>query len=49
MEAVAIHLKESGSYMCRQISTKGVSHRIELVPLTPEFEQLYTECTVLVC
>lgn len=44
MELVAIDLKMRGMYMARQLSFKGVSFRIEHVPLSREFIRIYNCC-----
>ncbi len=44
MELVAIDLKMRGMYMARQLSFKGVTFRIEHVPLSREFIRLYNCC-----
>lgn len=44
MELVAIDLKMRGMYVARQLSFKGVSFRIEHVPLSREFIRIYNCC-----
>lgn len=44
MELVAIDLKMRGMYMARQLSFKGVTFRIEHVPLSREFIRIYNCC-----
>jgi len=48
MEALAVSLKEDGSYLSRHLSTDGITHEIIRIPLTDEFKKLYEDCTSLV-
>ncbi|VDN07010.1 unnamed protein product [Thelazia callipaeda] len=41
MEIVAMDMKQRGLYLARQLSFRGVSFRIEEVPLTAEFVEVY--------
>uniref|UniRef100_A0A182Q7B7 Strawberry notch n=1 Tax=Anopheles farauti TaxID=69004 RepID=A0A182Q7B7_9DIPT len=41
MEIVAMDMKQRGMYIARQLSFHGVSFKIEEVPLTKEFKQVY--------
>lgn len=48
MEIVAMDMKQRGMYIARQLSFHGVSFKIEEVPLTREFRQVYDESVDLV-
>ncbi|XP_053677627.1 protein strawberry notch [Anopheles nili] len=41
MEIVAMDMKQRGMYIARQLSFHGVTFKIEEVPLTKEFKQVY--------
>nr|XP_034342955.1 protein strawberry notch homolog 2 isoform X3 [Arvicanthis niloticus] len=47
MEIVAMDMKVSGMYIARQLSFSGVTFRIEEIPLSPAFEQLYNRAARL--
>ncbi|KAH8374146.1 hypothetical protein KR200_000653, partial [Drosophila serrata] len=47
MEIVAMDMKLRGMYIARQLSFKGVSFRIEEVPLTKEFRKIYDQSVEL--
>jgi len=48
MEIVAMDMKLRGMYIARQLSFHGVSFKIEEVPLSPEFTQVYDNAVKLV-
>lgn len=48
MEIVAMDMKLRGMYIARQLSFHGVSFKIEDVPLTKEFIQMYDDSVKLV-
>lgn len=48
MEIVAMDMKVSGMYIARQLSFSGVTFRIEEIPLSPAFEQVYNRAARLV-
>lgn len=48
MEIVAMDMKLRGMYIARQLSFHGVTFKIEEVPLTKEFRQVYDESVELV-
>lgn len=48
MEIVAMDMKVSGMYIARQLSFSGVTFRIEEIPLSPVFEQVYNRAARLV-
>lgn len=48
MEIVAMDMKVSGMYIARQLSFAGVTFRIEEIPLSPDFEQVYNRAARLV-
>lgn len=48
MELVAMDMKVSGMYIARQLSFSGVTFRIEEIPLSPAFEQVYNRAARLV-
>ncbi|XP_033748183.1 protein strawberry notch homolog 1-like isoform X1 [Pecten maximus] len=43
MELVAMDMKLRGMYIARQLSFKGVSFKIEEIPLEKEFEEVYND------
>ncbi|XP_063926476.1 protein strawberry notch-like isoform X3 [Zophobas morio] len=45
MEIVAMDMKLRGTYIARQLSFHGVTFRIEEIPLTKEFEDVYNAST----
>ncbi|XP_041525301.1 protein strawberry notch homolog 2 isoform X2 [Microtus oregoni] len=47
MEIVAMDMKVSGMYIARQLSFSGVTFRIEEIPLSPAFEQVYNRAARL--
>ncbi|XP_026847082.1 protein strawberry notch isoform X2 [Drosophila persimilis] len=47
MEIVAMDMKLRGMYIARQLSFKGVSFKIEEVPLTKEFRKIYDQSVEL--
>ncbi|KFB44782.1 AGAP011199-PA-like protein [Anopheles sinensis] len=47
MEIVAMDMKLRGMYIARQLSFHGVTFKIEEVPLTKEFKQVYDESVEL--
>ncbi|XP_053689693.1 protein strawberry notch isoform X1 [Sabethes cyaneus] len=47
MEIVAMDMKQRGMYIARQLSFHGVTFKIEEVPLTREFKQVYDESVEL--
>ncbi|XP_028627369.1 protein strawberry notch homolog 2 isoform X2 [Grammomys surdaster] len=47
MEIVAMDMKVSGTYIARQLSFAGVTFRIEEIPLSPAFEQVYNRAARL--
>nr|XP_021497498.1 protein strawberry notch homolog 2 isoform X6 [Meriones unguiculatus] len=47
MELVAMDMKVSGMYIARQLSFSGVTFRIEEIPLSPAFEQVYNRAARL--
>lgn len=47
MEIVAMDMKVSGMYIARQLSFSGVTFRIEEIPLSPVFEQVYNRAARL--
>ncbi len=49
MELVAMDMKLRGQYIARQLSFKGVSFKIEEVPIPKEFYKVYNESVKLVC
>ena len=48
MELVAMDMKLRGMYIARQLSFKGVSFRIENVPISKEFSKVYNDSVKLV-
>lgn len=48
MEIVAMDMKLRGMYIARQLSFKGVTFKVEEVPLTNEFKQTYNDAVQLV-
>ncbi len=48
MEIVAMDLKLRGMYVARQLSFQGVTFKVEKVPLTEDFIQMYDESVELV-
>ena len=48
MEIVAVDMKLRGMYIARQLSFQGVTFRIEEVPLSEEFIQMYDDSVDLV-
>ena len=48
MEIVAMDMKVSCMYIARQLSFSGVTFRIEEIPLSPAFEQVYNRAARLV-
>ncbi len=48
MEIVAMDMKLRGMYIARQLSFHGVSFKIEEVPLTKDFIQMYDDSVKLV-
>jgi hypothetical protein len=48
MELVAMDMKLRGMYIARQLSFKGVSFRIEEIPIDPSFRKLYDDSAMLV-
>ena len=48
MELVAMDMKLRGMYIARQLSFKGVSFRIEEVPVDEEFVGIYNDSVKLV-
>lgn len=49
MELVAMDMKLRGMYIARQLSFKGVSFKIEEIPIDKEFIKMYNEAVQLVC
>jgi len=49
MEIVAMDMKLRGMYIARQLSFHGVSFKIDEVPLSPEFTNVYDNAVKLVC
>ncbi|CAH6779318.1 protein strawberry notch homolog 2 isoform X1 [Phodopus roborovskii] len=47
MEIVAMDMKVSGMYIARQLSFSGVTFRIEEIPLSPAFKQVYNRAARL--
>uniref|UniRef100_A0A1W2P6Y8 Protein strawberry notch homolog 2 n=1 Tax=Mus musculus TaxID=10090 RepID=A0A1W2P6Y8_MOUSE len=47
MEIVAMDMKVSGMYIARQLSFSGVTFRIEEIPLSPAFQQVYNRAARL--
>ncbi|VDM40780.1 unnamed protein product [Toxocara canis] len=43
MEIVAMDMKQRGLYLARQLSFRGVSFRVEEVPLSPQFVEMYDD------
>uniref|UniRef100_F1KQG5 Protein strawberry notch 1 n=1 Tax=Ascaris suum TaxID=6253 RepID=F1KQG5_ASCSU len=43
MEIVAMDMKQRGLYLARQLSFRGVSFRVEEVPLSAEFVEMYDD------
>lgn len=41
-------MKLRGMYVARQLSFHGVTFKVEKVPLTDEFIEMYDECCALV-
>ena len=48
MEIVAMDMKLRGMYIARQLSFKGVTFKIEEVPLTPQYIKMYNKSVRLV-
>lgn len=48
MEIVAMDMKLRGMYIARQLSFHGVSFKIDEVPLSPEFTNVYDNAVKLV-
>ena len=48
MELVAMDMKLRGMYIARQLSFKGVSFKIEEIPIDKEFVKMYNEAVQLV-
>lgn len=48
MEIVAMDMKLRGMYIARQLSFHGVSFKVEEVPLSPEFTNVYDNAVKLV-
>ena len=49
MEMVAMDMKLRGMYIARQLSFKGVSFKIEEIPIDKEYTKVYNEAVALVC
>ena len=49
MEMVAMDMKLRGMYIARQLSFKGVSFKIEEIPIDKEYIKVYNEAVALVC
>jgi len=49
MELVAMDMKLRGLYIARQLSFKGVSFKIEEIPVNKEFAAMYNLAVQLVC
>lgn len=47
MEIVAMDMKQRGLYLARQLSFRGVSFRVEEVPLSAEFVEIYDDSVKL--
>ena len=48
MELVAMDMKLRGMYIARQLSFKGVSFRIEEIPIAKDYVNIYNESVKLV-
>jgi len=48
MELVAMDMKLRGLYIARQLSFKGVTFKIEEIPIDKEFQKMYNEAVQLV-
>ena len=48
MEMVAMDMKLRGMYIARQLSFKGVSFKIEEIPIDKEYIKIYNEAVALV-
>lgn len=48
MEIVAMDMKLRGMYIARQLSFHGVGFKIEEVPLSKEFKEIYDKSVILV-
>lgn len=49
MELVAMDMKLRGMYIARQLSFKGVTFRIEEIPLDKNFVKVYNDSVRMVC
>uniref|UniRef100_A0A158R3X8 Strawberry notch homolog 1 n=1 Tax=Syphacia muris TaxID=451379 RepID=A0A158R3X8_9BILA len=47
MEIVAMDMKQRGLYLARQLSFRGVTFRVEEVPLSPSFIEVYDDAVKL--
>ena len=49
MELVAMDMKLRGMYIARQLSFKGVTFKIEEIPIDKDYVKLYNDAVNLVC